>query len=138
MGRMFSMWSGKDGPGTDLTERAKAHASAREGMIEVEIQHHMERTGMDYGQASQVVRATIDGARRRLKLAGGEQTPNLAEHGVAAPMMIGGEQFQAAEVEYRKGGDRVITAVRPLGGGRFETKKIRMMVEGGERTRVMA
>jgi hypothetical protein len=53
-------------------------------------------------------------------------------------MLIGGEQFQAAEVEYRDGGDRVITAVRRLGGGRFETKKVRMMVEGGERTRVMA
>lgn len=131
------MWS-KGGVGTDLTDRAKAHADAREGMIEAEIQQHMERTGMDYDQASHVVRTTIAGARRRLKMAGGEQTPNLAEHGVAAPMMIGGEQFQAAEVEYRQGGDRVITAVRPLGGGRFETKKIRMMVEGGERTRIMA
>lgn len=136
MGRTFYMGSAWEAH--DLTEKAKAHAAAREGVIEKEIEALAESRGIDHDQAEKIVRSTIDGARRRLRMAGGEQTPNLAEHGTAAPMLIGGERFQAAEVEYRSGGDRVITAIRPVGGGRFETKKVRMMVEGGERTRVMA
>jgi hypothetical protein len=135
---MFAMGVSASNCASDFADRAKAHAAAREGIIQKEIEALVEARGIDSDQAEKIVRSTIEGARRRLKLAGGEQTPNLAEHGVAAPMMIGGERFQAAEVEYRDGGDRVITAVRPLGGGRFETKKVRMMVEGGERTRVMA
>jgi hypothetical protein len=135
MGRSF--YFGSAYRNRDLTELAKAHANVREGVIEKEIQALADSRGINHDEAERIVRSTIDGARRRLKLAGGEQTPNYAEHGVAAPMLIGGEHFEAAEVEYRSGGDRVITAVRPLGGGRFETKKVRMLVEGGERTRVI-
>src|SRR5256885_16635902 len=98
MGRTFYMGSAWEAH--DLTERAKAHNAAREGMIQKEIEDYAARTGVDLGQAEKKVRTTIEGARRRLKLAGGEQTPNLAEHGVAAPMLIGGGHFQAAAGVY--------------------------------------
>jgi hypothetical protein len=80
----------------------------------------------------------VDGARRRMALHGGSSTPNLAEHGVAAPVVIGGEHYQATECEYRPGGDRVLTVVRPIGGGRYATRRVRQCVEGGEATRVVA
>lgn len=138
MGRMFAMGVSASNASTDLADRARAHASAREGMIEAQIKDHMERTGMDYGQASQLVRTTIEGARRRLKLAGGEQTPNFNDHGVAAPVMVHGEIYQTEGVDYHKGGDRTLHVARPIGGGRFARRTIELKVDGGERTRVVA
>lgn len=123
---------------SDLADKAKLHAAARESMIESEAKHYAERTGMDLDQATRVVRDTVDGARRRMKLAGGEQTPNFVDHGIAAPVTINGEVFGTYGVEYHKGGDRTMEVSRPIGAGRFETKRIRLCVDGGERTRVVA
>jgi hypothetical protein len=116
--------------GSDLSARAQEHAALRNSLIEKMAEEH----GIPIERAQEMVM----GARRRLSLQGGNSSPNLTEHGVAAPVVIGGETYGTTEVDYRSGGDRVLTVVRPIGGGRFATRRVRQCVDGGDYTRVVA
>jgi len=116
--------------GSDLSARAQEHAALREALI--------DKIAEERGISPDLAREMVMGARRRLALQGGDSSPNLAQHGVAAPVVIKGESYGVTDVEYRGGGDRVLTAVRPLGGGRFATRKVRQCVDGGDYTRVVA
>lgn len=137
MGRMWAMGCSATNASSDLSQQAARHAAMREGMIELEAKTLHENSGRPYEECLAKVKDTVDSARRRIRLSGGEQQPNLADHGVAAPVTIGGETYSTTGVHYERGGDRIIEAVRPLGGGRFATKRITMRVDGGERTRVV-
>lgn len=141
MGRMFAMGVSASNCSTDLADKAKAHAAAREGMIQREVEDYAQRTGKSMTEANQYVREVIAASRKRIRLAGGEQTPNMAEHGVGNPVVVHGEVYQTNYVEYEnsdRSGDRILHVARPLGGGRFAERKIRLCVDGGDRTRVVA
>src|ERR1700737_3130773 len=138
MGRMFAMGVSASNCATDLAEKAKTHAAMREGMIQKEIEDYAGRTGKSMDETTRYVREIMVASRRRMKLAGGEQTPNYAEHGVGNPVVVHGEVYQTNYVEYENSdrtGDRILHVARPLGGGRFAERKIRLCVDGGERTR---
>ncbi len=115
---------------SDLTALAAGQAAARESLIE----RIAAERGMDRSQAQ----AFIDGARRHLNVKGQTGNPNLHDHGVAAPVTVRGELYQAVESRELGGGDRETVIVRPLGGGRYATRRVIERVEGGERTRVVS
>lgn len=112
-----------------VSAAAERSAQAREAMID---------SMLETPQAAQagVTREGLENIRRFSKARGDEQAPTL-KAGVAGPAVLKGESFQLTDEHTNGHGERVLEAVRPIGGGRFETVRI-VEARHSEFTRVVS
>src|SRR5690242_13157279 len=121
MGRIWAMGVSASNCAADLSAAAKIQADARQKLIE------------ELGVGDHLA-----GARRRLDLIKATDVGQHGERQVNAPAIHRGETYQIEEMTQSASGDRTVTLVRPIGGGRFERQRVRELVDGGEHTRVRA
>ena len=110
MGRRYWQMGGFD---HTPSERADMHERLREQMI--------EQSGMNPEH--------LEGARRVLKA-------QHADRDAVMPITVNGDRLRMEETTVNAHGDKVHTAYRSLGGGRYEKVRIRE-AEAGAHTRVV-
>jgi hypothetical protein len=113
---------------TDLADRARRQAGVREQLA--------RKLFEDQGLTSEEVDRKLSEARAVLRVHRHDNSPDAEQYGSPVPALYNGEAYETAEVATLSGGDRLHTLVRPVGGGRSEVVKVRMVREGGEFTRV--
>lgn len=66
----------------------------------------------------------IEGARRVIKAQHGDREPTRANGMEASPAIVNGREYQLTESHVNAHGETVLSAFRPVGGGRYEKVRI--------------